>query len=153
MPLFSPSPHTESDAAAMRLAQFCAWFVDQPDAPRTVRLIARLRRPLPLGLGRLLGLSRVARGPVPNVRGWAVQWREPGRGGVRGAGDAVSYLVTPSGRTYLIRPQHLLGRRGAVAMFSDRAGFPPQPNPVTAAHAAKIEDVLRSLLADRDDED
>lgn len=148
MPLFSPNPYTEFDAAAKRLARFCGWLVDQPGAPASVRLTAALRRPVPL-VGRLLGVSRVARGPVPNVRGWRVQWSEARPGG---GGTVVSYLVTASGRTYLIRPRGRMGRRKAVAMFSDRSGFPPQPNPVGAAHAAMIERWLRSLLGEQVDQ-
>jgi hypothetical protein len=148
MPLFSPNPHTEFDAAARRLAQFCAWFASHPSAPPTDRLTARLRRPLPLGLGRALGLSRVAHGPVPNVRGWRVQWRETTAGG---AWKELCYLVTPSGRTYLVRPKRRLSRSRAVALFSDRSGFPPQPNPVSAEHAARIEQCLLSRLGDQAD--
>lgn len=148
MPLFSPNPHTEFDAAASRLAELCAWFAGNPAAPPTERLTARLRRPLPFGLGRALGLSRVAHGPVPNVRGWRVQWREAAAGG---EWRELGYLVTPSGRAYLVRPKRRLSRGRAVALFSDRSGFPPQPNPVSAAHAARIEQCLRSMLCERAD--
>lgn len=146
MPLFSPNPNTQFDAAARRLAQFCVWFADQPAAPPTVPLTARVRRPLPLGLGRAFGLTRVAHGPVPNVRGWRVQWREARAGG---ASTEVCYLVTRSGRTYLVRPERRELRGGAEALFSDRSGFPPQPNPVSAEHATRIEQCLRSMLGER----
>lgn len=143
IPLFQPRPRSEGDAAWDRLSRFCRWFADQPDVPPTVPLRSRVRRPLPLGLTRALGMSRVALGPVPGVRGWIVRWRE----GSPARGDReVAYLVTPSGRTFL------LGRKN-IAMFSDRHGFPPQPNPVSGAHAPRIVERFRSLIATQQEHD
>ncbi|QGN57942.1 hypothetical protein [Nostocoides sp. HKS02] len=136
MPRFTPDPATRADETANRLAESCARLAARPGSPPMVPLIAWVRKPLPLGLGRFLGLSRVALGRVPDVQGWAVRWSEAGRGG---AVDQVGYLVTPSGRAYL------LGRQGTIAMFSDRSGFPPQPNPVTPAQADRIEQCLLAL--------
>lgn len=137
MPRFQPRPLLETEAATERLADFCRGFAAQPEAPPTVPLRARVRRPLPLGLTRLLGMRRLALGPVPGIRGWAVRWPDCAPDGRR---REAAYLVTPSGRTYLLG-------RGNEALFSDRHGFPPQPNPVSAADAARIEQNLRALLA------
>jgi hypothetical protein len=120
-----------------RIVECCTWLVGQPTVPPTVPLRSRMRRPLPLGLTRVLGIKRVALGPVPDVRGWVVRWQEADP-----AGEAydVGYLVTRSGRTFRLG-------RAKIAMFSDRHGFPPQPNPVSAAHAARIVAGLRALVA------
>lgn len=132
IPLFRPPPVGEGSSAC--IAEVCSWLDEQPSTPPTVALRARLRRPLPLGISRVLGVRRVALGPVPGIRGWIVRWQES-----RPTGNTeVGYLVTPSGRTFL------LGRKN-ISMFSDRHGFPPQPNPVPEAHALRIAEELKAL--------